>query len=209
MDDTQVLMSNNLATWDDKNFKFALKEYLNLRKNVDPKKELKRRAKNVGIRLIKIYKDKGVSLDAITQKVKSLGARVKIRPRIRAKVFSTKLSKKGKPLRTPHQEMIAAELRARRSAKGFTATGWFPAVKALGGNPRRRESPGTGPQRGTLIEKLGSGEMSETLINEQPGAELVMSKNGADIQKALDDETADMVSYIIKKQDEAARRNGL
>lgn len=203
-------MSNKAATWDDKNFQFALKEYCNLKKNVEPKKELRRRAKNIGMRLIKIYKEKGVSLDAITQKVKSLGVRVKIRPKIRAKTFAAKLSKKGKLLHTPHQEMIAAELRARRSAKGFTATGWFPAVKALGGNPRRTERPGTGPQRGTLIEELGSDtEISETLVNQQPGAELVMDKNDTDIQKALDDETLDMVTYIIKKQDEVARKNGL
>lgn len=202
-------MSTTANTWDDKNFQFALKEYCNFKKNVDPKKELRRRAKNIGMRLIKLYKDKGVSLDDITQKVKSLGVRVKIRPKLLAKTFSAKVSKKGKILKTPHQVLIQAELNARRSAKGFTSTGWFPAVKKLGGNPRRQERAGTGPQRGSLIEKLGDTEVSETLINNQPGAEIVLQKNEALMQKALDDETLDMVDYIIKKQNAAARKNGL
>lgn len=202
-------VSSSATSWDDKNFQIILRKYLDLKKNVDPKKELKRRAKNVGMRLIKIYKEKGVSLDAITQKVKSLGPRVKIRPKIRAKIWGAKVSKNGKVLRTSHQTMIAAELAARRSAKGFSSTGWFPAVKKLGGVPKRAERAGTGPQRGSLVEKLGSGEMSETLINQQPGAGGVMDKNDALIQKALDDETKDMTDYIVKKLNEAARKNGL
>lgn len=182
--------------WDDKGFQKAIKAYCDIKKNVDLKKELKRRAKNVGMRLIKIYKDKGVVLDDITQKVRSLGTRVRIRPKILASGKSFK-------------QMIAAELRARKSAKGFTSTGWFPSVEKLGGSPRREMRPGGGPRRGKLIEKLGMGEMSETLVNQQPGAEHTHDKNVTLEQQALDAETADLVTYIVRKQDEAARKNGL
>ena len=189
------------ATYDDRAFKKALKNYLDLRKNVDPKKELKRRAKNVGMRLVKIYKDKGVSLQEISAKVASLGDRLKVRPKIRAKG-------RLNPRKWTHRRMVAAELRARKSAKGFTATGWFPSVERLGGTPRDNVKR-TGPRRGKLIEKLTGFDISETLINQQPGAAHVMEKNTTPIQAALDAETADIVKYTDRKLREAAKRNGL
>lgn len=187
------------ATLDDREFRKALRTYCDIKKNVNLKAELRRRAKNVGMRLAKIYKDKGVSLNEIEAKVKSLGNRVKIRPKIRAK---------GKVKRWTHQRMIQAELRARKSSKGFTATGWFPSIEKLGGTPRDI-SKRTAPQRGKLIEKFGAFEMSETLVNQQPSAGYVQGKVISDEQKALDAEAADMVKYIVRKQDEAARQNGL
>lgn len=194
-------MGETGATFTDRNFQKALKEYLNLRKNVDPPKELKRRAKNIGLRLIKIYKDKGVDVETISAKVNSLGNRVRVRQKIRRKL------RKGN--RLTHKQMIAAELRARRSAKGFTATGWFPSVRKLGGRPSRQERTGTGPQRGKLIEKLSGSDISETLVNSQPGAVVVLDKSKNGCQKALVDETADLTKYIVRKQNEVARKQGL
>lgn len=188
------------ATWDDAGFKKALGQYLDLKKNVDPPKELRRRAKNVGIRLIKLYKDKGVKLEDITQF--AIGDNIRIRPKIRAQA-------KADPGNWPYKKMVRRELNARRSAKGFTSTGWFPAVKKLGGSPQRKARSGTGPQRGKLDEKLTGFNISETLINQQPGAAHVMQKNKALAQQALDAETADMVKYIAKKENEAARKAGL
>lgn len=190
------------ATYDDRAFKKALKSYLDLKKNVDPKKELKRRAKNVGMRLIKLYKEHGVNLQAITTKVKSLGDRVKIRPKIRAKA-------RLDPSKWTYKRMIAAELRARRSAKGFTSTGWFPPVEKLGGNPKREVRAGGGPRRGKLVEKLSGFDISETLVNQQPGAAYVLEKNAALAQAALDAETADMVVYMDRQLKKAAKSNGL
>lgn len=184
---------------DDRDFQKSLKQYLDLRKNVDPKKELRRRAKNVGMRLVRIYKDKGVVLQDITAKVRSLGNRVRIRPKIRAK---------GKLQKWTYKKWIAAELRARRSAKGFTATGWFPSVESLGGNPKRQQRSGGGPRRGKLIERMGLFERSETLVNQQSGAAHVQDKTTNLEQQALDQETADMVKYILRKQAQAAKRNG-
>lgn len=192
-------MSSTGTSYQEVRFQKALREYLNLRRNVDPKREIRRRAKNVGLRLVKIYKEKGVKLETITAKVKSLGNRVRIRAKIRAKT-GTKWNQ---------QRRIAAELRARRSAKGFTSTGWFPAVEKLGGNPKRPVRPGTGPKRGKLIENLSGYNLSETLVNAQPGASLVQQKNKTLEQTALDLETADMVKYIARKQNEVARRAGL
>lgn len=193
-------MSKSGATWDDTNFKKGLKDYLNLRKNIDPKKELRRRAKNVGMRLIGIFKKKGVNVSDITSKGKSLGSRLRVRPSIKAK---------GKLRGWTWARMLRAEINARRSAKGFTSTGWFPAVEKLGGNPKRVMRPGSGPRRGKLIEQMGTFVKSETLVNEQPGAEHTAGKTAGDMQKALDDETADMVAYVDRKLREAARRNGL
>ncbi len=191
---------SNTNTWDDREFQKALKAYLNIKKNVDPKKELKRRAKNIGMKLVKIYKEKGVVLSDITAKVNSLGFRVKIRPKLRAK---------AKVNGWNFKRMRRAEAAARRSAKGFTSTGWFPAVEKLGGNPKRQVRAGTGPRRGKLIEKLSGSNISETLVNQQPGASVVMTKAQSPIQKAMDAETLDMANYIVKKQNDAARRNGL
>lgn len=191
-------MAKSETSFKDAGFQKALKQYLNLKKNVEPKKELRRRAKNIGIKLVKIYKEKGAKLDVITTKVKSLGNRVKIRSKIR--------SKRGK--KWTHARMIAAELRARRSAKGFTATGWFPSVVKLGGNPRDTARR-TGPRRGKLIESLGGNNISETLVNQQPGAAHVKRMSKTLEQQAMDAETADMVKYIARKQNEAARKAGL
>ncbi len=195
-------MSNTGATLDDKNFQRALRRVCELRGITNIPQELRRRAKNVGFRLVNIYKKNGVQLQQITQKVRSLEAsrRVKIRPGIRAKGRANGLS---------YKQLVGAEIRARRSAKGFTATGWFPAVERLGGKPKRQIRGNGGPRRGKLIEKLGRGEMSETLVNQQPGAGHVQGKSRALEQQALDAETADMVVYIVRKMNEAARRNGL
>jgi len=191
---------SNSATWDDKNFKAALKKYLDLRKNVDPKTELRRRAKNVGMKLITLFKKKGVSTTEITSKVRSLGDRVRVRDKLR---------KKGRALGWTWARTIRAEANARRSAKGFTATGWFPATEKLGGNPKRAIRPGGGPRRGSLVEKMGFTEKSETLINDQGGAGHTAGKLKTDMQSALDKETADMVKYIDRKLAQAAKRNGL
>lgn len=188
-------MSTPTFVLDDREFQKAFKRSLDFKKNVDPVKELRRRAKNIGMRLVRIYKEKGVNLQDITAKVRSLGERVKIRDKIRAK-------------RITYKQMITMELKARRSAKGFTSTGWFPSVEKLGGNPRRIQRPGGGPRRGKLIEKLGFYEKSETLVNQQPGAGHVQDKTTAFEQQAMDEETADMVEFILRKQDEAFRRNG-
>lgn len=192
---------SELTAYDDRAFKKALKSYLDLKKNVDPKRELRRRAKNVGLRLVKIYKERGVNVQDISSKVASLGVRVNIRPKIRAKG-------RLNPRKWTHRAMIAAELRARRSAKGFTATGWFPSVESLGGSPRDTVKR-TGPRRGKLIEKLTGFDISETLVNQQPGAAYTMEKNTTPIQAALDAETADMVVYTDRKLRQAARQNGL
>lgn len=188
------------VTFDNREFNKALQAYLDIRKNVNPKEEIKRRAKNIGMKLIKTYKEKGTDLAEITAKVKSLGFRVKIRDKIK-----NKIGKNGRKLTI--QQQIAAETRARRSAKGFTATGWFPAVTKLGGNPKDKKR--TGPQRGTLVEKLWGFNISETLVNDQPGAGYTFDKLKSPIQEAIDKETADMVIYILRKQDEAARKNGM
>lgn len=196
-------MSDTPFVFDDRNFRRALGSYLDLKKNVEPKKELRRRAKNIGLRLVRIYKEKGVVLQDITTKVDSLreSGRVKIRPKIRANA-------KANPSKWTYARMIDSELRARKSAKGFTATGWFPAVEQLGGTPRDTARR-TGPRRGKLVEKMGLLESSETLVNQQPGAVHVLDKNRGLIQQALDAETSDMVKYIARKQNEAARKNGL
>jgi hypothetical protein len=194
-------MSSQPLTWDDRAFKRALRAYLDLRGNVNPKQELRRRAKNVGLKLVKIYKKESANPQKIASKIQSLGKRVKIRPKIRAKA-------KIAPQVWTHKKMIAAELRARKAATGFTATGWFPAVEQLGGSPRDKPNR-KGPRRGKLIEKLTGNNQSETLVNSQPGASTVSLKAGDAEQKALDQETADMVAYIVRRQQQAARRNGL
>jgi len=183
---------------DDKDFQKSIKTYLDLRKNVDPKKELRRRAKNVGMRLTRIYKKEGVDQSYFDSKTAEVVARftLRIRPKIRAK--------KGISL----WQKIRMELRARKSAKGFTATGWFPSVEKLGGNPKRVQRPGGGPRRGKLIERMGIFEKSETLVNQQPGAAHVQGKTESLEQQALDQETADMVKYIKRKQAQAAKRSG-
>lgn len=193
-------MANTGTEWQVAGFQKALKEYLNLKKNVDPKKELRRRAKNIGMRLIKLYKDKGVVLSDISEF--HIGDTIKIRPKIWAKA-------KKNPKKWTYKRMVRAELNARRSAKGFTSTGWFPSVTKLGGSPKRQLRAGGGPHRGSLEERLCGNDISETLVNSQPGAGHVHDKNKGDFQNALNQETEDIVKYVAKKQNEAARKVGL
>lgn len=185
------------TSWDDRGFQQALKQYLDFKKNVQPQQELRRRAKNIGLRLIKIYKEKGAKISDIS--ASQLPKIIKIRPKIRAKAKANKLS---------YTQMRASEIRARRSAIGFTATGWFPPVKKLGGQPRDKGTR-TGPQRGKLVEQLAGNNISETLINQQPAAALIMQRAPDLCQKVLDNETADMVKYIVRKMNDAAKKAGL
>ena len=104
--------------------------------------------------------------------------------------------------------MIEAEIRARQAARSFTATGWFPAVESLGGSPTISRRV-TGPKRGRLVEKGGSSSMSETLINEQPGAEQTANRAGSALQEALNQERDDLLKYVNRKLDEKARSAGL
>lgn len=182
------------SSFDDRDFQRALKQYLDLRGNVDPQKELRRRAKNIGMRLIAIYKIWTPSRELIRNKVRALGKRVKIREAIR---------KKGGQL----PGMIRAEIRARQNAISFTATGWFPAVTKLGGRPRKKKNL-RGPMRGSMEERQGS-RAHVTLVNEQPGAAQVAKHAGAAMQHAIDAERDDMLIYIERKIDQNVRRSGL
>lgn len=183
-------------TWDDTRFKATIKRYCDLKKRVDLKKELRRRAKNVGMRLIKFFAERGVDVREIEDKVKSLGYRVKVRSKI------LKLRGKRGGL-ISKKRMISLEIRARKNAKGFTSTGWFPAVEKLGGNPKDKKKR-TGPRRGFLVERFSNINKSETLVNRQPGAAHTMDKLKTPVQAALDAEVEDMMKYIHRKLQEAA-----
>lgn len=185
-------------TWDDSRFKVAIKQYCEIRKRIDLKKELRRRAKNVGMRLIKFFAERGMDVNEMIAKVKSLGYRVKVRTKIKQL-----RGKKGG--RISRKRMISLEIRARRNSKAFTATGWFPAVEKLGGNPKDKKTR-TGPRRGFLVERLSGSKKSETLVNRQPGAGYTMDKLKTPVQAALDAEVEDMMKYIHRKQAEAAAK---
>lgn len=186
-------------SYDDSGWSKAFAQYLDIRKNIKPKPEIRRRAKNIGMRLITISKKSGPSKGEITTKVRGLSYRLRIRPSIRKRFPGNK------------DKQIEAELRARIRARAFTATGWFPAVEKLGGNPQGKvaQSAQRGPRRGRLVERLGIFEFSESLINDQPGAAQVMDRSGNGMQMAIEQEMRDMLKYIIRKQAEAARKAGL
>lgn len=195
--------------YDDSGLTQALRIYFDIRKNIDPKKELRRRAKNIGMRLIRVTKEATPSkaeivTDATTAggkkvlKSTTTGFRVRVRPSIMKR--NVLWAKK-----------VQMELRARVRSRTFTATGWFPAVERLGGTPRRKRGV-RGPKRGRLVEKFGALEMSETLINDQPGAAQTMDRaeaRGHSMTKVLEDERDDILKYVQRKQAEAARRAGL
>lgn len=178
--------------YDDSGFRVALRDYLNWKKNIDPDNELKRRAKNIGMKLIRIYVKTGAQKKQIIAQVRKLGYRVKTRKRI-------------KLLKLPRKEQIALEIKARANASGFTATGWFPAVFKLGGNPKQKS---TGKLRGTLNSSLGGVDPWVELVNQQAAAGLVAERDGGAIQKALDEERDDILIKVIQYQERAAARNG-
>ena len=187
--------------FDDREFQRNLRRYLDLRGNTDPVKELRRRAKNVGYSLVGLYNKNATKKEAITAKVRSLGGRVKIRPRIKDAAKNQGLSRKA---------LIAKELRARVAATSLTTTGWFPPIKALGGTITRKSRRRVrGEAKGKLVEKTNGADIHETLINEMPGAAVVAAKDPQLFQKAIDKEAADMARYILRRQDQAARRNNL
>jgi len=182
-------------TYDDSAMRSALKQYLDLRKNVDPDTEVKRRAKNVGMKLITIYKGNAPTAAQIKADAAKIGFALKVRGGIQ--------KKGGK-----RAKQIKAEIRARVNARMFTATGWFPAVEALGGSPKIPKRV-NGPKRGKIEQNRGSASVQVTLINDQPGAEHTAEIKGNAMQQALDAETADMVDYINRKLAQAANDSGL
>jgi hypothetical protein len=184
------------VTYDDSGLSEAFRMYFDLKKNIDIKKEVRRRAGNVALRLVGIYKKNAPSKGDITTKVDSLGYRVKVRPKIRKLAGKTQWKK------------IQLELAARQRARTFTCTGWFPAAEKLGKSPRKNRGV-TGPIRGRHQEKASLLSVTETLINDQPGAAHMMDRSGNALQMALDKERDDMLKYIMRKQDEAARKAGL
>jgi Lon protease-like protein len=187
-------MASN-TKYDDTAMRAALRQYLDLKKNVEPDKEVRRRAKNVGMKLIRIYKDNAPTVAEIKDLAVKLGYRIKTRPGI--------VKKKGS-----RAKQVAAEIKARIAARTFSATGWFPAVEALGGSPKIAQRI-KGPKRGSIAQKRGLASVQVTLVNDQPGAEQTASKKGNAMQQALDAETADMLKYIMRKQQEAAKKAGL
>lgn len=182
-------------TYDDRALKSALGEYLDLKKNVDPDKEIRRRAKNVGMKLIRIFKGNAPTPAQIKQAAQSAGFALKTRPGIK---------KKG----GHRAKQIEAEIRARVNARTFTATGWFPAVEALGGTPKAAQRV-KGPKRGSIAQKQGKASVQVTLTNDQPGAEHTALKSGNTMQQALDMEAEDIMKYVMKKQAQAAQKAGL
>lgn len=179
----------------------ALKEYLSL-KDVNPAQEVKRRAKNIGMRLIRIYADAAPSVSDIIAKYDSLDYRIKVRPSI-----ANKIGKKGKKLARKMQ--LQKELRARINARTFTATGWFGPVERLGGNPKKKNKSVRGIAPGFLIENLAGSNPSEELVNLYDGAAQTDARAGGAVKKACDEETDDIKVYIEKKKDDTARKAGL
>lgn len=172
----------------------ALEAYFDIKKNLDVKKEIRRRAKNVAMRLIRLYKKEAPDASEIRQKVESLGNRVLIRGRIRK--MSLSLEKK-----------IKAEVQARINARMFTATGWFPSAEALGAQPRTAKKM-QGPRRGKIKQQFGGNKALVTMTNQQPATEIV-DKKGDLLRKAMQGEVEDILKYVQRKMDQAARKNGL
>lgn len=182
-------------SYDDTGLQSALKQYFDIKKNVDPDTEIRRRAKNVGMKLIRIFKGNAPTAAQITSAAKSVGYKLKTRESIK--------KKKGS-----RQGQVEAEIKARIKARTFTATGWFPAVEALGGSPRAAKSV-KGPKRGKIEQRKGSASVQVTLINEQPGAEHAAGKKGNAMQTALDMEAADIAKHVERKLAQAAQQSGL
>lgn len=180
--------------YDQRGMNRAISAYLDIKKNLDPKKEIRRRAKNVSLRLIRLYKKEAPDASEIRQKVTSLGNRVLIRQRIRQ--LDRSLEKK-----------IKAEVQARINARMFTATGWFPSAEALGAQPKIAQRV-TGPKRGRIKQDFHRGKALVTMTNSQPAADY-MDKRSNLLSQALRGEINDILTYVQKKLDQAARRNGL
>lgn len=181
--------------YDDSGWTKAFAQYLDLRKTIDPKKEIRRRAKNIAMRLIRIYAKNAPSKGDISGKVKALKYNVRIRKSVRAKTKNW-------------EQRIKLETALRLRARTFTATGWFPAVEQLGGNPRGVNG-NRGPKRGRLIERLGVTDFSETMINDQPGAAHMVDRSGGAVQQAIEQERDDMLKYVMRKQAQVAKKAGL
>jgi len=182
-------------SYDDSALQASLRQYFDLKKNIDPDTEIRRRAKNVGMRLIRIYKQNAPTPTQIKADAARVDYKLKTRPAIKTKGGS-------------RQKQVKAEIRARIQARTFTTTGWFPAVEALGGSPKVAKRV-RGPKRGKIEQKRGAASVQVTLINEQPGAEQTANKSGNATQKALDDEAADIAKYCERKLAEAAQSAGL
>jgi hypothetical protein len=182
-------------TYDDSGLQSAIKEYLEIKGNIDPDKEIRRRAKNVGMKLIRIFKSNAPTKEQIQTAAKSRGYKLKTRASIKKKGGS-------------RESQVKAEIKARVNARTFTATGWFPAVEALGGSPKIAQRV-KGPRRGKIEQKQARSSVQVTLVNDQPGAEHTATMKGNAMQQALDMEAEDIAKYVLRKQAQAARKAGL
>lgn len=180
----------------------ALKQYLDIKKNLDPAQEVRRRAKNIGMRLIRMYSKVAPSVSDIISKFDSLHYRIKVRASI-----ASKTGKKGRKLARKIQLM--KELRARINARMFTATGWFGPVERLGGKPRKENKKIRGIAPGFLLENLSGMNPSEELVNLYSGAAQDDARAGGGVKKACDEEADDIKVYLDKKNEEAAQKAGL
>jgi len=138
------------------------------------------------------------------EEITKIGFRARVRPKIR----NAKASRKGKLVGLSRGQQVKRELAARVRARTLTAVGWFPAAQSLGGNPKRKESV-KGQMLGSVKKELSGLSPSVTMTNAMPGAAQTDDRAGGAMQKALDAVRDDMLVYIERKQDEAARGAGL
>lgn len=179
----------------------AINEYCALR-DIDPPQEVKRRAKNVGIKLIGLYGDASPPIANIISAVDALDWRVKTRKSARIGPGGKRLSRRAQ---------IKKELRLRIASRKFSATGWFTPVTKLGGNPRgalKGKKP-VGQGKGELIEQLYGNNPSEELVNLYLGAAQTDALAGGAVKKACDAEADDIKVYLEAKKEKAAQKAGL
>ena len=194
-------------TYDDSGLQAALREYLDIRKNIKPAELITKKALSVVIGgsktgggklegLIQLYMKAAPSREEIMR----VGFKAKVRPRIKGYT-----GKSGKGL--TRAQMVKKELAARAKARMLTATGWFASSLALGGKSKPIKA--RGERLGSIQKNLSGLSPSITMINGMPGAEQTDDRAGGAMQKALDAVTEDMQVYIERKHDEAARKAGL
>lgn len=172
----------------------TFRRYLELRKGL-ARELIVKKAGSFAVEAYKATKAVAPSPGKIKQDVTSRGWRVRRKPGAWPRRRGEKRGSKG-----PLKRMQAAQVKRRVRAIGSVASGFIPAMTALGSKVGAKDTGKFKNPRGSVV--VSSSAIG--IVNSTPGIVAVEKKHHI-IKTALDAVTRDMETYINRKLQETAR----
>ena len=176
-------------------FQKTLDKYLAVNRRETPLL-LMEKAKRASILFYKGTKAASPSKEKIKQDVINQGWQVK-RPKGLAYPYK-KGEKRGS--QGPLNRMRRGAIARRQKAIGYVASGWLPAMKALGANGAAKDAANFRNPKGSVsVVGVGTDRPGISITNSTPGCVAVEKKHGV-VRQGLVALAADMQTYIDRKQ---------